>query len=173
MKFSLEQVGTKRHCISLVEKRLFLKEEGIDVQLAGDLVFSRRAGGDKAVALQGEMTGHFVGQCSFCATDVPFSFREKFVYSLFVGRQEFSAEREVECDNGKEETLFLSSSEIDLDEILREQICLNLPLQLVCRQGCRGLCPGCGVNLNNEECCCDKTASSSPFAVLSKLKKYR
>ncbi|PIE69900.1 MAG: hypothetical protein CSA21_00055 [Deltaproteobacteria bacterium] len=172
MVFSFDQVGTQRYCISLANKRILVEEEGVDVELAGELVFSRSAGSDNDLLLQGELTGCFTGQCSFCASDLSFSFDEKFTYRLCVGREELPGEHEVELFSEKVETLFLSAPEIDLDEILREQIRLNLPMQLSCRQDCKGVCSGCGVNLNNEQCCCDTTAPSSPFAVLSKLKKY-
>ncbi len=173
MIFSFEQFGNQQHCIPLDNKRLFVEEEGIEVELAGELVFSRRAGSDGDLLLQGELTGRFVGQCSFCASDVPFSFQERFAYRLFIGEEELSGDREVEFLSEKVETLFLSAPELDVDEILQEQIRLNLPMQLSCRQDCRGICSGCGVNLNNKQCCCDTTVSHSPFAVLSKLKKYR
>ncbi len=168
--FSFDQVGAQRYCISLANRR-FLVEDGVDVELAGELVFSRSTGSDNELLLQGALTGRLVGQCSFCACDVPFSFREKFVYRLCVGREELSGEREVEPFSERVETLFLSAPEIDLDEILQEQIRLNLPMQLSCRQDCKGLCSGCGADLNNEQCCCDTKAASSPFAVLRRLKK--
>lgn len=46
--------------------------------------------------------------------------------------------------------------EIDLTEALREEILLSLPFRKVCNEECKGLCPGCGVNLNKEKCKCKK-----------------
>jgi len=43
---------------------------------------------------------------------------------------------------------------IDLDEDIRQEIILALPLKPLCLKDCRGLCPKCGVNLNNEKCEC-------------------
>ena len=43
---------------------------------------------------------------------------------------------------------------IDLEDDLRQEILLNLPLRLLCKEDCRGLCLKCGVNLNNEKCEC-------------------
>src|ERR1700737_985256 len=41
-----------------------------------------------------------------------------------------------------------------LEGVLREQVLLALPLKVVCRENCQGLCPHCGKNLNQEACSC-------------------
>jgi len=41
---------------------------------------------------------------------------------------------------------------IDLDPIVREQVLLALPVSVVCRDDCKGLCPKCGQNLNERDC---------------------
>lgn len=41
--------------------------------------------------------------------------------------------------------------ELDLDEPVREAISLAEPIALLCRPDCRGLCPTCGIDLNNAE----------------------
>jgi uncharacterized protein len=42
-----------------------------------------------------------------------------------------------------------------LEDILREQLLLQLPMQRVCSQSCKGICPVCGVNRNEVVCGCD------------------
>lgn len=41
---------------------------------------------------------------------------------------------------------------IDLDPIVREQVLLALPVTVVCREDCKGLCPTCGQDLNEQDC---------------------
>lgn len=41
---------------------------------------------------------------------------------------------------------------IDLDPIVREQVLLALPVAVVCREDCKGLCTVCGQNLNESDC---------------------
>ena len=60
---------------------------------------------------------------------------------------------------------------IDLDPILREQILLSLPAYPVCRDGCKGLCPACGQDLNERECGCDRRVPDPRLAGLEKLKQ--
>ncbi|MBM4294554.1 MAG: DUF177 domain-containing protein, partial [Deltaproteobacteria bacterium] len=50
---------------------------------------------------------------------------------------------------------FISGENIDLQGIVREQIILSMPLKPLCHEDCRGLCPGCGANLNREACTCE------------------
>lgn len=46
---------------------------------------------------------------------------------------------------------------IDLDPDIREEIILNYPIQPLCREDCKGLCPKCGKNLNEGGCSCATT----------------
>jgi uncharacterized protein len=41
-----------------------------------------------------------------------------------------------------------------LEDVLREQVLLALPLKVTCSEDCRGLCLHCGKNLNQEKCSC-------------------
>jgi uncharacterized protein len=44
---------------------------------------------------------------------------------------------------------------IHLGEFILSELVLALPLRYICNEECKGLCPGCGVNLNREECHCE------------------
>jgi len=43
---------------------------------------------------------------------------------------------------------------IDISSDIEQAFVLTLPIRIVCRDDCRGLCPGCGGNLNTGECSC-------------------
>ena len=65
---------------------------------------------------------------------------------------------------------------IDLTEMLRQEIILHLPVISVCSNGCKGLCPVCGVNLNATTCDCkvesiDTNAGNKPLSILKELIK--
>jgi uncharacterized protein len=45
-----------------------------------------------------------------------------------------------------------------LEDALREQVLLAVPMKTVCREDCKGLCPQCGKNLNLGECSCSRPA---------------
>jgi uncharacterized protein len=56
-----------------------------------------------------------------------------------------------------------------LEDVLREQVLLSLPVRTLCREDCKGLCPRCGQNLNSETCTCDTIPVDPRWAVLSDL----
>jgi len=58
---------------------------------------------------------------------------------------------EVEADAGLDS---YQGDEIDLGALAREQALLAVDSSIVCSEACKGLCPGCGVNLNREACRC-------------------
>jgi uncharacterized protein len=60
---------------------------------------------------------------------------------------------------------------LDLSELVREQVLLALPMNPVCEESCRGVCPKCGQNLNRGECDCEAAEEESPFGLLAQLFK--
>lgn len=52
--------------------------------------------------------------------------------------------------------LVVGDMRFDLDPLAREDILLELPTKVLCRDDCKGLCPQCGKNLNQEPCSCEK-----------------
>jgi uncharacterized protein len=50
--------------------------------------------------------------------------------------------------------VYLADDEVDLGPFLVEQLQLNVPMKPLCREGCQGLCPTCGADLNAGPCRC-------------------
>ncbi len=65
---------------------------------------------------------------------------------------------------------FFDGEAIEVDQLVAEQIFLALPVKVLCREDCKGLCPGCGTNLNEEACRCKAGGTQSPFAKLKLIK---
>ena len=63
-------------------------------------------------------------------------------------------EEEVELSDRDVVVGYYENDHLDLGEVVREQILLGLPLKPLCREDCRGLCPGCGKNRNAGPCGC-------------------
>jgi uncharacterized protein len=79
-----------------------------------------------------------------------------------------------EADMGKyppEEIEVISpeTTSIDLSEDVCEMILLSVPLKLLCKEECRGLCPKCGVNRNRTGCDCEAEVDTSRWGELKKL----
>lgn len=57
-------------------------------------------------------------------------------------------------DNGDEDILYYENNQLNLKDYIIEQIILSLPMKIICKNDCKGLCPKCGRNLNNSQCDC-------------------
>jgi uncharacterized protein len=65
---------------------------------------------------------------------------------------------------------FYEGDGISLIDILREQILLALPVQRLCREDCKGLCPICGMSLNEQKCSCVAPVVESRWDALKSFK---
>lgn len=79
------------------------------------------------------------------------------------------AEREVEEDDLQ--TSYYRDDSIDLNELMREQFYLALPMKPLCREDCRGLCPQCGTNRNDASCECVAVWEDPRLAALRHMKR--
>lgn len=58
---------------------------------------------------------------------------------------------------------------LDVQELIRQNLLVSLPIQPLCKPGCAGLCPTCGQNLNVRKCQCPAAEPESPFKALADL----
>jgi uncharacterized protein len=79
-------------------------------------------------------------------------------------------EEEVRLKEDDTEIAFFQGEGLFLADVLAEQVLLALPMKVICRGDCRGLCPHCGVNLNSEECRCESHTADPRLAPLARLK---
>lgn len=78
--------------------------------------------------------------------------------------------REICGDGENEDLIKVEGDSFSVDELIRSNIILNIPMKHLCREDCKGLCPICGKNLNKGSCSCVKE-NNSPFNVLKDLIK--
>ncbi len=68
------------------------------------------------------------------------------------------------------DTEFYDGVSIDVDLIVAEQIFLSLPQKPLCQPHCRGICSGCGADLNHESCRCERKETGSVFEALKSVR---
>lgn len=59
-------------------------------------------------------------------------------------------------DEEDDEIVLLEDGEVDLEELAFTAFILDMDTKHLCSEDCKGLCPGCGANLNEEPCRCKK-----------------
>lgn len=75
-------------------------------------------------------------------------------------------------DEDEENVLFYSvnDSELDITGIVTEEISVSMPMKPECSEDCKGLCPGCGKDLNEKACTCKAKSANPAWEALRKLK---
>lgn len=120
----------------------------------------------ESMLVRAEVRGTFETTCSRCLqaaeTIVETTLRERFQ------RQEATDadDAELSLDDDQDDVSFYRGDRIDLGEVVREHVALQLPMKPVCRDDCLGLCPQCGTNLNEDTCDCRHDDVDPRLAVL-------
>jgi uncharacterized protein len=69
-----------------------------------------------------------------------------------------------------EDVVYLPKGIFSLNRMVEEELVLAHPMLPICSPGCKGMCAGCGADLNHETCRCPPEEPDSPFAVLKALR---
>lgn len=72
-------------------------------------------------------------------------------------------------NSANDDYLVCADGVLDLEELVRTDVLLELPTKVLCSEDCRGLCSQCGKNLNEGSCTCEKKQIDPRLAVLSQL----
>lgn len=115
--------------------------EGAEVSV--EVTLSSYPGG---VMASGTVAAPWAGECRRCGGPVGGEVRTEV-------RERYVVESETE---GDDEAYPLADGELDLEPLARDAVLLELPLAPLCAPDCRGLCPLCGINRNDEVCTCEQ-----------------
>lgn len=105
--------------------------------------------------VEGEIKTRVEFECSRCLTQaekdlqIPFS-------AVFVVPKNYTDETEKKLSDDELDVSIFEGDKIDLKELVREQIGLNLPTKVFCKEECKGLCQKCGANKNLIDCKCEE-----------------
>ena len=79
------------------------------------------------------------------------------------------ADVEANKDEEGEDVFFFSKDHLDTDELILDELSLNIPMKVLCKEDCKGICLRCGANLNHGKCTCgDEETETRMGAALKK-----
>src|SRR5690349_4544184 len=120
------------------------------------------------VRVKGRLNVNLESECDRCLARAEFPIDSSF--DLFYRPSEsLSADEEVAIDEGEAEMGFYEGVGMELEDILREQIMLLLPMQRVCSPDCKGICPVCGQNRNETACDCREEPVNDCWSALRRI----
>jgi uncharacterized protein len=120
------------------------------------------------IAVSGQFSTTMEVACDRCLEPAPFPIDASFglSYRPAAGAPEAG---ESAIAGSELEVGFYEGDGIELSDVLREEILLLLPMQRVCREDCKGICPVCGQNRNQADCHCHPQAADDRWAGLRNL----
>lgn len=122
------------------------------------------------IRLRGQLQAILELPCDRCLEPVSLVIESPFDLFYTPGEYEAGKSGETELHGRELEFSVYENDQINLDEVVLEQLELSLPARLLCREDCKGLCPHCGISLNEEQCQCQEPIDPR-WAALSELRK--
>ena len=160
-----ESVEELNHIYSRESNRDFGFPPSLDVHLV-----YYRSGAE--LFFSGRLRGPLTGRCGRCLEEFGFALDKHFDFVL-IPESKKSGHGAEELRRDDLGLSYYSSDEIDLALLIAEQVMLALPTRPLCGAGCRGLCSGCGANLNDAGCNCSQARGDPRMALFRTLKVGR
>ena len=139
--------ATENATVSMDGGELDFPESVIVGNISGKMTMMRL---EESVAVKAELTAEVNLICDRCLdnfdTEVSFGFDAEYLF-----------DRKAKSEDGLYADKYLN---IDISEPVHDELLLEIPTQNFCSQSCKGICPGCGNNLNHEECVCKMKPSN-------------
>jgi uncharacterized protein len=121
------------------------------------------------IRLRGRFVGNFQLPCARCVEPVKIPLAADFdlIFRPVTADTE-SPERSITAP--ETEIGYYQEDSLSLEDVLREQVLLALPVRTLCKSDCKGLCPRCGENRNSKACSCEEGPSDPRWEALAGLR---
>lgn len=116
--------------------------------------------GNKKVLIEGFVKLALNLNCSRCLKEL------QYPMDISVAKDiDFNLSEDERAKN-LDETNYIIGNNLDVDILIRNEIILNFPMKVLCREDCKGICMHCGANLNEKSCDCDNTVLDPRMSVI-------
>src|SRR5579864_4247854 len=122
------------------------------------------------IRLQGELATSLELPCARCLDPVVQNVARSFDL-LYRPLGTDAGNEELSVTVAEAEVGYYKGEGLLLEDVLREQVLLSVPLKVVCREDCKGLCPHCGKNLNEERCSCAAPLEDPRWEALKEIRE--
>ncbi|MGI6093945.1 MAG: YceD family protein [Lachnospiraceae bacterium] len=125
-----------------------------------DIAFTITNKGNKVLLIEGKGNVTLQIPCSRCLTEVavpiPLDFDREVDMKL----------TEQERIEALDESNYICGGNLDVDQLVYNEILIGLPIRVLCKDDCKGICSHCGTNLNEGSCQCENENLDPRMAVI-------
>jgi uncharacterized protein len=122
------------------------------------------------IRLVGDFSTRVELACARCLEPITRAVANKFEL-LYRPQGTDAGKEELSVTVAEAEVSYYQGEGLLLEDVLREQVLLALPLRAICRDDCKGLCPHCGKNLNLEQCNCAEPIEDPRWGALKDIRE--
>jgi uncharacterized protein len=121
------------------------------------------------IRLKGKVATSLEVDCARCLEPVVYEVDRSFDL-LYRPLGTDAGHEELSVTDAEAEIGYYQGDSLLLEDALREQVLLAVPLKMLCRKDCKGLCPHCGKNLNEVQCSCAAQMEDPRWAALKEIR---
>ena len=121
------------------------------------------------IRIAGTLSTSIEANCARCLETVHQQVQRDFDL-LYRPQGSDAGREEISVTQAEAEIGYYRGEGLLLEDVLREQILLAVPIRIICREECKGLCPRCGRNRNAETCDCIENMVDPRWDALRKLR---
>lgn len=160
--FSVE--GKEKSYTPEIEMDVFQAPDGrLEISSKKPVTLKMRNLGGKKLLLEGKAFLSLLIPCSRCLEPVEVPFELELCQELDMDKSE--EERAEDLD----EQPYVKGYYLDVDQLIGNELLLNLPMKVLCREDCKGICNQCGTNLNRGKCSCEGSLPDPRMSVIQDI----
>ena len=152
---------------SYAEGELVLEEDRLRV-LQPPTVSGEICREGRRLHAQGRVIARVQVECDRCLRLIEFPVDSGFELE-YVTQEDYQAQQAIELTEDDLDLSVFDGEVIDIDALVTEEILLAVPDHILCKEDCKGICPGCGADRNSVECGCETTGADPRWAGLKEL----
>lgn len=117
----------------------------------------------KRLQADGSMDAKLIIPCDRCLADAAVSFSINFHKEIDCGK--------TDTEDDTDDTQYIEGESLDLGRIIHDEILLEWPAKVLCKEDCKGICKVCGHDLNVSDCGCDRFVADPRMAAIQDIFK--
>ena len=120
---------------------------------------------NRSLEIRGSLDLHLQIPCDRCLEPVDVHIQTEIAKDVDMNQSE--RDRIEDLD----EQPYISGHNLDVDVLVCDELIVNMPMKVLCREDCREICNRCGANLNHGTCDCDVTELDPRMSVIRDIFK--